>query len=151
MTDLNIPNLKKVIDLLSDPKNETKIAKNWVKEPIVQEIFSKYDIDFMYFLENYGLHIIEYFSSVIKGKSKIGDCPYAVKLVEEVIDRGLKVGEIFLICSNLKKSVIDFFFNHLNDPDVNMKDLFDEINFVFDQNLAGVLNAYVEKSNEYHF
>ena len=103
MADLYIPNLKQVIDLLSNPKNEARIARNWVKEPIVQEIFAKSDIDSMYFLENYGLHIIEYFALVIQGKAEIGDCPYAVKLVEEFIEKNIKVGEIFLICSNLKK------------------------------------------------
>lgn len=148
MEKLNTPNVKKLIDLIDDPKNGVKIAKNWIKEPTVQNIFAKYGIDPIKFLENYGLYMIDYFSLLIKEKAEVGDCPYTIKIVEEFVEKNVEIGDLFLIYSYLKKNLIDFFFERIEDKNFNLKDLVDEINFVFDQNLAVILNMYAKQINK---
>lgn len=137
--------IKKFVEKIDNPSVVTEIMKNWINDKNVKGIFQKYNIDNNFFVTNFGIKILDYFVLVFAGKTEIGNCPYIEKFLEYLDEIHISVGELFLICSGLKKSIIEYVLNEdFSDEEKNQ--LFDEIYNIFDKNLAGVLNNFVNKN-----
>ncbi len=137
--------VEKFIEKIDNPSVIASITKTWVNEENVSEIFQKFDIDKHYFISHFGLKILDYFILVLSGKEEIGNCPYIERFLEFLDEKHVLVGDVFLICSGLKKSIIGFL---LKDEELSLEEkekLFEEIYYIFDKNLSGVLNKFAEK------
>ncbi len=134
---------KKFVEKIDNPSIIAKLMKGWVEDRSVSEIFRKINLDKNYFISYFGLKILDYFILVFSGKAEIGSCPYVEKFVDYLEEHHVSVGDVFLICSGLKKSIIDFVLEDKDFTIEEKKQLFDEIYAVFDMNLAGVLNKFV--------
>ena len=133
------PNLLSFVDVLEDKR--TLIAGNWVKNKVVKSVFSKRKISSKKFALSYGVPIIEYFISVVKGAQVAGDCPIMSKFVKFMISKDITPKEVFDICIGFRRSLITFMLSKQTvsqNPDVYM----DEISEIFDANLSGVLDIF---------
>ena len=133
------PNLLSFVDILEDKR--TLIATNWVKNKVVKSVFAKRKISSKKFALSYGVPIIEYFISVVKGAKVAGDCPIMSKFVRYMISKDITPKEVFDICIGFRRSLITFMLSKQTvsqNPDVFM----DEISEIFDANLSGVLDIF---------
>ncbi len=121
-------------------KNKIKILKQWVQYDEPKAILALHDVDSRYFCEYYASGVFDYFMDVIRKTKELGDCPVMHELLIYLKNRDFTANELFTICSHFRRAVIDFSY----DVNINSKELFDEISFVFDANFAGVLKLYTD-------
>ncbi len=133
--------IKKFAEKIDNPSVVTEIMKNWINEENVKEIFQKYDIDRNFFITNFGIKILDYFVLVFTDKAEIGNCPYIERFLEYLDEIHISVGELFLICSALKKSILTYVLSE-DFSEEEKSQLFDDIYMIFDRNLAGVLDKF---------
>ncbi len=136
--------VRRFIEKIDNPDVVMVILKNWINDENINDIFSKYDIDKNFFVTNFGLKILDYFVLVFSGKAELGNCPYIEKFLEYLDEKRISVGELFLICSGLKKSILDFLIKD-DLPREDLEVLFNDIYTIFDKNLSEVLNKFEEK------
>ncbi|TKI69099.1 response regulator [Sulfurimonas crateris] len=60
------------------------------------------------------------------------------KLLLYLKDKDIRADELFEICSHFKRAVVDFTF----DANINSKELFDELTYIFDKNFQSILKYY---------
>jgi PAS domain S-box-containing protein len=114
------------------------VISQWVEYQDVASILSYHAIDKEFFIEEYANSVFNYFLDVINGKVAIGDCPVMTKLLEYLKDKNISSQELFVICSHFKRAMVDISYA----ININSKEIFDEISYIFDQNFAGVLTQY---------
>ena len=99
-----IPDLTDNIDKFKDKKQQ--ILEEWIGSRLVVNILKKHEMDVSFFGENYAIKVLEYFFGVIDGRSLIGDCPVMDKLLTYLKNNDITSDELFLICTNARKSMI---------------------------------------------
>ncbi|WP_345979363.1 ATP-binding protein [Sulfurimonas sp. HSL3-2] len=129
-------NLKSNISTLENGKSS--IISNWVEYSIPQSILLHHNIDREVFIKNYADNVFDYFMGVIKGVVQIGDCPVVEEFLKYLKDRNISSKELFMICSHFKLSMVEYSY----EKDINTKQLFSEISYVFDKNFSKVLEIY---------
>jgi len=77
---------------------------------------------------------------VIAGETEIGDCPVMQELLSYLKFREISADELFEICNHFRRSMLDFSY----DANLNSKELFDEISYIFDKNFRGILKYYTD-------
>lgn len=117
-----------------------QILQQWVSYKSPQMILKLHEIDEKYFLDKYASGVFDYFMGVIAGEREIGDCPIMQELLTYLKYREISADELFEICSNFRRSMIDFSY----DSNLNSKELFDEISFIYDKNFTGILKYYTD-------
>jgi hypothetical protein len=135
---LSIPELKKNVYLIES--NKMKIVTGWILKNVFEETIAKYDMEPNFFRDKYAVKVVDYFIDVIKGKVEIGDCPVIKTMLHDFILYHISADDLFLICAQFRKSLIDFTFNQ----GIASKELLDQINYVIDKNFSGVLKTYEE-------
>ena len=133
-----VPHLVKYQDLFIQSKDD--ILRSWVSHESPREILKSYNIDPEYFLEEYGSGVFDYFMAIISGLTKIGDCPVMHSLLLYLKERETSADEVFSICTHFRKSMVDFTY----DTQIDSREITDEISFIFDSNLRGVLTFYTD-------
>ncbi|MDD3475839.1 MAG: ATP-binding protein [Sulfurimonas sp.] len=133
-----IPNLVKNLDTLKGSKE--LILKQWLSYDSPQKILKLHDIDKNQFLSDYANGVFDYFMGVIAGVVNIGDCPVMRKFLAFLKGKEIKTEELFDICSHFRRSIVDFTY----DANINSKNLFEEISYMFDQNFQGLLGYYTD-------
>jgi len=121
-------------------KSKDKILAQWVEYQTPKEILQKHEIDETYFINKYASGVFNYFMGVIAGTRELGNCPVMEDLLIYFKHREISSDELFEICSHFRRSMIDFSY----DAELNSKDLFDEISYVFDKNFKGILKFYTD-------
>jgi len=135
---LKIKNLIKSQNVFISSKES--ILLQWVSYEAPQKILQLHEIDNQTFLNNYAGGVFDYFMGVIDGSLEIGDCPVIHSLLIYLNDRDIRADELFEICSHFRRSMIDFSYN----VELNSKEIFDEISYMFDKNFQGVLQYYTD-------
>ena len=120
--------------------SKDKILSNWITYQTPKEILKLHNIQAQYFIENYGSGVFDYFMGVISGELEIGNCPVMQELLTYLKDREISADELFEICSHFRRSMIDFSY----EAELNSKELFDEISYIFDKNFRGMLKYYTD-------
>lgn len=133
-----IPNLVKNLDILRASKSI--ILGQWISYDSPQKILSLHDIDTKKFVNDYASGVFDYFMDVVAGSVNIGDCPVMRKFLIYLRDKEIKAEELFDICSHFRRSMIDFTY----DANLNSKNIFEEISYMFDQNFQGILKYYTD-------
>ena len=133
-----VPNLVASKQLFIDSKNT--ILNQWLKYHSPQEILKLHEIDEEYFLNKYASGVFDYFMGVIEGSRELGNCPIMQELLVYLKYREISADELFEICSHFRRSMIDFSY----DAELNSKELFDEISYIFDKNFKGILKFYTD-------
>ncbi|NWF67078.1 MAG: hypothetical protein HXX81_06380, partial [Campylobacterales bacterium] len=95
-------NLKQIIHYLNSHKH--KIVDCWISESNVVRLFDKFKIESVFFKNNYGFSILDYFINAISDERKIGDCPNVKQFIFFLVSSNIKAHEIFAICINLRKN-----------------------------------------------
>ncbi len=133
-----IPNLVNNLDILRASKDI--ILKQWISYDSPQRILSLHDIDTKKFVDDYASGVFDYFMGVVAGVVNIGDCPIMREFLIYLKGKEIKAEELFDICSHFRRSMIDFTY----DANLNSKNIFEEISFMFDQNFQGILRYYTD-------
>lgn len=136
MISQKIPHLSESLPMLIVAKE--KILLQWLAFEAPRKILSGHDIELDHFKSYYASGVFNYFMEVIKGSKTIGDCPIIADLLIYLKDKDISADELFIICSHFRKAMLDFSY----DSELNSKEIFDEISYVFDLNFAGVLKRY---------
>lgn len=118
--------------------NKKVILTQWLSYKSPREILKLHDINIDSFIDKYASGVFDYFMGVIAGEVEIGDCPVMQNLLMYLKGKEIKADELFEICSHFRRSIVDFTY----DANLNSKELFDEISFLFDKNFQGVLRFY---------
>ncbi|MDY0123532.1 ATP-binding protein [Sulfurimonas sp.] len=118
--------------------SKESVLLSWTSYDSLQKLLKLHDIDKNLFLEEYGGGVFDYFMGVIAGSVKIGNCPIMQKLLLYLKDKDIRADELFEICSHFKRAVVDFTF----DANINSKELFDELTYIFDKNFQSILKYY---------
>lgn len=121
-------------------KSKSKILTDWLSYKTPKEILLQHDIAVDKFIDDYAGGVFDYFMGVISGEMKIGNCPVMQSLLIYLKDREISADELFEICSHFRRSMIDLSY----DEEINSKELFDEISYIFDKNFRGVLKHYTD-------
>jgi len=120
--------------------SKNKILKGWLSYNVPKNILKQHNIEPKYFIENYANGVFDYFMGVISGDVEIGNCPVMQDLLAYLKDREISADELFEICSHFRRSMVDFSY----DAELNSKELFDEISYIFDKNFSGILKYYTD-------
>lgn len=129
-------NLKSNIATLENGKSS--IISTWMGYSAPQSILMYHNINKEIFVKDYANHVFDYFMGVIKGVVQIGDCPVIAEFLKYLKDRNISSKELFIICSHFKLSMMEYSY----ETDINTKELFKEISYVFDKNFSKVLEIY---------
>jgi PAS domain S-box-containing protein len=130
------------VELLT--KGKTEIIKLWLDDADVIQILDNHHINHGFFIKNYAVEILEYYIGVITGEKNIGDCPVLIKLLSYLKGKNVKPSELFFICNGFKKALVNYFYQ----INLNGKELLDSLEYIFDQNFAGVLQKYSQSIDD---
>ena len=122
-------------------KFSEKIADMWISNKTFLTIMKKYDINPKDFKELYALKVIKYYIDVLNGVSRIGNCPVMKTLLDDMLEKNMECSDIFLICTQFRKSIISFSF----EQNIATLELVEQINYVIDENFSGVLKTYMNQ------
>lgn len=134
---MDIAELKKHSGLMA--KNKTLILERWLSFDNVRVVLENY-IDPEKFSQEYATFILDYYFDVINDKKEIGNCPIMNEFLE-IYSKGnghIPVHELYIICTNMRLALIDFTF----EANIASKNLFDQINYIVDNNIIGVMKRY---------
>ncbi len=143
--DKNFGALKKNVKFYELHINE--IVDLWLSYPHVEVVFSKYSIDKTYFKNEYALQIVNYYISIINNPLLVGSCPVVNNFLLEIKDKDIHPDELYTICTHLRKAIVMISFN----TEIMNKTVFDEISYIVDRNIEGVMQRYkaiTEEKNE---
>lgn len=138
---MNIPNLsalQQAKGLLIATKNE--ILNQWINEEQCSVILQRHDIDREFFYSHYATYVFDYFIGVVSGEVELGKCPVMAELIEYLKNKEIRSDELFILCTNLKRSVIKATYT----IGINTQVIFETISYLFDRNFAGVLEFYTD-------
>ena len=124
-------------------ENKDMIVNRWLSYEDVQEILKKH-IALEIFKDEYAVDIFLYYLDVINDKKDIGDCPVMGQFLKILSQNNLPVHELYTICSHMKMVLIDFAF----DENIASKIVIQQINYVADQNLIGIMKHYKDIIDE---
>jgi signal transduction histidine kinase/DNA-binding response OmpR family regulator len=133
-----LPALTKTKEIFIASKEN--IIANWLAYGSPKKILFEHKIESDKFINNYAGGVFDYFMGVISGDVEIGNCPVMQDLLAYLKDREISAGELFELCSHFRRSMIDFTY----DANVNSKEVFDEISYIFDKNFQGILKFYTD-------
>ncbi|MCW8895203.1 ATP-binding protein [Sulfurimonas sp.] len=133
-----LKHLAKTQDIFINSKDS--ILAQWVSYNSPKKILKLHNINTKQFLNDYAGDVFDYFMGVISGELEIGDCPIIQNLLLYLKDRDIRADELFEICSHFRRSMIDFTY----DVNLNSKEIFDEISYIFDKNFQGILKHYTD-------
>lgn len=133
---INSKELIKYRHLFVEAKDE--ILANWISYDSPKKILLQRSIEPKKFIDIYGSGVFDYFMGVISGETEIGNCPVMKDLLSYLKNREISADELFEVCSHFRRSMVDFTY----DVDINSKEIFDEISYLFDQNFRGILSYY---------
>jgi len=117
-----------------------EILLNWVKYDSPKKILKLLNIKPQKFIDDYAGGVFDYFMGVISGELEIGNCPTMQDLLVYLKDRDVRADELFELCSNFRRSMVDFTYK----SGLNSKELFEELYYLFDKNFNGVLKFYTD-------
>ena len=121
-------------------ENRKKIVSQWIAFDSPNTILKEHKIDEVYFIENYANGVFDYFMGVIAGETEIGNCPVMQELLVYLKYREISADELFELCSNFRRSMLDFSY----DSGLNSKQIFEELSYIFDKNFRGILKFYTD-------
>lgn len=124
-------------------KNKVAVISNWINKQTTTSILNHYSITKEYFIKEFALSILSYYIDIVKGKKEIGNCPNVNRLLDFLKFNHVKANELFLLCSGFKSALIGYMY----ELNVQNRELDEDINYIFEQNFAGVLYSYLEKEN----
>jgi diguanylate cyclase (GGDEF)-like protein len=134
--------MNKISDYLHN--NKEHISVFWMQNQMILDIFNQHKVSRKKFHEYFGQHIVAYFADVLVEKQAVCGCPTMNKFIDHMIERKLGVREIFLICMEFRSSMFTQLFKakliSLDDFET-----MDALSYIFNQNLAGVLEYYQNK------
>lgn len=102
---------------------------------------NKHDIGIKYFKDNYASEVVAYSIGILNNTTTIGNCPIMHKMLDVFLKHEITSREIFHICSKLRSSAIKFVMKN----GFLSEEVFDEINYIFDENFAGLISIYDSK------
>ena len=120
--------------------SKSAILKQWVSYSSVKEILILHEINEKDFVNKYASGVFDYFMGVIAGEREIGDCPVMQEFLAYLKFREISADELFEICSNFRRSMIEFTY----DAKINSKEIFEDISYIFDKNFKGILKYYTD-------
>jgi signal transduction histidine kinase/CheY-like chemotaxis protein len=120
--------------------SKSNILNQWVSYRSPKIILHEHRIDEKYFLDNYASGVFDYFMGVIIGENDIGNCPVMKGLLEYLKYREISADELFELCSHFRRAMLDFSY----DAELNSKQIFEEISYIFDKNFRGILKFYTD-------
>lgn len=132
---------KMEFNILSTQFNESvknDVLSKWIKNTVVISTLQKYHINPSFFSKHFGTKILDYAVGVITKEKPLGNCPVVGVMLEFFEKKEIPLDDVFLICVNLKNSLIEYFLEKGNVD----KELFFEIYFLMDQNFIGVIKEY---------
>ena len=121
-------------------QNRQRVVEQWIAFESPRTILKEHKIDATYFIENYANGVFDYFMGVISGETEIGNCPVMQELLVYLKYREISADELFELCSNFRRSMLDFSY----DSGLNSKQIFEELSYVFDKNFRGILKFYTD-------
>lgn len=140
--DKNFTELKKNLTFYESHINE--IIDSWLSYEHVKVVFLKYNINETYFKNEYAFGIVNYYINILKDKASVGNCPIVNKFLLEVNNKDMHPHEIYTICTHFRKSIIMISF----DAHIMNKTVFDQLSYVVDRNIEGVMQRYEAISEE---
>ncbi|MBU0721063.1 hypothetical protein KJ877_06935, partial [bacterium] len=79
----------------------------WKEKELVQSLLLKRDIHPDFFISHFGSRVLDYFVSVLRGKNAPGQCPVISVMLHFFQRRGIKLDEVFHICSGMRNTIVD--------------------------------------------
>ncbi|PLY06659.1 MAG: hypothetical protein C0625_08715 [Arcobacter sp.] len=128
--------LKNYIGLYS--KNKISLIRYWLRDEKIHNILKRHNIETDIFVKKYAISIIDYYIAIVNEKEVIGTCPTIEEFLFYLKDRNITSSEIFIICSGFKNAMIEFSY----DLKITNLRIEKEINYIFEQNFADVLELY---------
>ena len=132
---MNIDELKRHSSLIY--KNREMLLDKWISYTSVRETLEQY-MNPQEFRDEYASFILSYYIDIINDKKIVGDCPYMNNFLEVFSEQEVPVHELYVICTHMRLVLIDFTFEN----NITSRNLLEEINYIVDRNLAGVMKRY---------
>lgn len=133
---MHSPSLKENIDIFID--NKDIILDKWFSYDSLRNILDLHDINKSDFKIRYASGMFDYFMGVMAKVIEVGDCPVMQNLLLYLKDKDIKADELFEICSNFRRSIMDFTYA----VGLSTKEILEELSYMFDKNFQGVLRFY---------
>lgn len=119
---------------------KSEILTQWIHEDQCAAILGRHTVDMELFYDYYASNVFDYFIGVVSGEVELGKCPVMGELIEYLKNKEIRAEELFVLCTHLKRSVINATYSHK----IHSQALFEAISYLFDQNFAGVLELYTD-------
>ncbi len=138
---MNFPNFTQLYDAKEDLINAKEtILNEWISQQQCSLILGKHSINPEWFKGYYASAVFDYFMGVVAGDMELGQCPVMKEFIAYLKNQEIRADELFILCSNFKRSVL----NATYSLDINSKNLFEAVSYLFDMNFAGVLTIYTD-------
>lgn len=122
-------------------KNHSKILSLWKNQPHLIEVLNSRQICVEFFIKHFGSRVLDYFIGVLEEEKSPGQCPVIIVMLKFFSNHGLKLEEIFRICSGMRNAVIHTVLeNGISHTDKKFMIVAD----LFDTNFAGVICEYLD-------
>lgn len=127
--------------------NKDSIINAWVSDKDVITVLHRHKIEIPYFTDGFAIEVFDYFLDVAKGSSAIGDCPVMKQFLKLLRDKDINSAELFIICTNFRKSMIDFIYKE----SIHSQALYKEIAYIFDKNFEDILQFFSQTIKQAEF
>lgn len=128
--------------------NREKILAKWMGKEEVDEVVSGLNLSRDVFQEDFAVYMFDFFLNVASNENEVGDCPTLRNLIAFFQNKQLSAKDLFLICTGLKDTLIDFYLTDgrireqmKEDPGICHR-LFTETASILNSNFSNILYEY---------
>lgn len=128
--------------------NREVILSKWMGKEEVDEVLASLNLSRDVFKEDFAVYMFDFFLKVAGSEDEPGDCPTLRNLIAFFQTKKISAKDLFLICTGLKDTLIDFY---LTDPDILARAagdhtlchrLFSETASILNSNFSNILYEY---------
>lgn len=129
-------------------ENRDKILTKWMGKEEVDEVLNGLNLSKEAFKEDFAVYMFDFFLKVASNEDEPGDCPTLRNLIAFFQTKQLSAKDLFLICTGLKDTLIDFYLTDKTilakmdtDPHI-CHTLFTETASILNSNFSNILYEY---------
>jgi diguanylate cyclase (GGDEF)-like protein/PAS domain S-box-containing protein len=128
--------------------NREDILAKWMDRQEIDEVLGGLNLSREVFKEDFAIFMFDFFLNVASNKDEPGDCPTLRNLIAFFQTKKISAKDLFLICTGLKDSLIDFYLTDTailaktaDDPHL-CHTLFVETASILNSNFSNILYEY---------
>lgn len=128
--------------------NRERILEHWMEKKEIKETIGCLKLSKEQFMQEFAVQMFEFFLKVVEREKRGGDCPALRNLIAFFHAKKISAKDLFLLCTGLKDSLIDFYLTNeklikeARKSPLIFHGLFEETAAILNNNFAEILYEY---------